>query len=127
MLLPAEEEEEEEEEEGDGRNRVHQWTTCVEILLAELLMVWVFVGSVVVFPLYSDWQAGNLQACQVFNGTLVTAHCYEPRTFSFAFGSLLTMYSFVLLCLCLLCVMSCVACVAACAYILFQMKTKTVT
>ena len=99
---------EEGEEEGQGQNKGRQGSNCLEGLLVTFLLVWVFVGSGWVFPFYNQWQDSGAQSCLVnANITTISSNCCEPRTFLFAFGSLLAMYSLFLLCCIFLCVMAC--------------------
>ena len=102
----------EEQEEGQGQNKGRQSSNCLEGMLVTFLVIWVFVGSSWVFGNYSRWHGAGEQSCLSPNGTNPEL-CCEPRTFLFAFGSLLSIYSLFLLCCVLVCVVFCIggACV----------------
>lgn len=95
----------EEDEEGQAQNRGRQSSNCLEGLLMTFLVIWVFVGSSWVFPRYSTWLDAGAQSCIVNNSS---SYCCEPRTFLFAFGSLLSIYSLFILCCILICVVACI-------------------
>ena len=104
----------EEHEEGQGQNKGRQSSNCLEGILVTFLVIWVFVGSSWVFGDYSTWQNEGSQSCLMPpNGTTPSRFCCEPRTFLFALGSLLSIYSLFLLCCVLVCVVFCIggACV----------------
>ena len=106
----------EEQEEGQGQNKGRQSSNCLEGMLVTFLVIWVFVGSSWVFGDYSRWHAAGEQGCLVPpNSTSPSDSCCEPRTFLFALGSLLSIYSLFLLCCVLVCVVVCIG--GACVFL----------
>lgn len=104
----------EEQEEGQRQNKGRQSSNCLEGMLVTFLVIWVFIGSSWVFGNYSEWQAAGSQSCLMPpNITTPSGLCCEPRTFLFALGSLLSIYSLFFLCCVLVCMVFCIggACV----------------
>lgn len=86
------------DDDSSGSNAVSRSGGCIESLLSGFLFVWIIVGSVWVFSIYSDYQNGfsnNPNACRA---------CCHQVPYLFSFIVLLVIYSIsALFCCCICC------------------------